>query len=204
MIDKILKDLIRPGLTGREIMKSYEQKLADVGIVVIDPRLTRPQTNLFESLCFLKPTLGVWQLDFGWEACWDEGSNIYPGDFDPDHTQIVFDMHGVGKGAREAKFDHGLGPRMGSYGPDWMREIPLADNHHFVLEYFFYMPSPTDEGKYLVFWNHEQMIATESGIEHLSRPQKKLLLIRYPTAAQDDCRRQVSLDHKEGIIKRGS
>ena len=186
MIDKILKELIRPGLTGREIMKSYVQKLADVGIVVIDPRLTRPQTNLFESLCFLKPTLGVWQLDFGWEACWDEGSNIYPGDFDPDHTQIVFDMHGVGKGAREAKFDHGLGPRMGSYGPDWMREIPLADNHHFVLEYFFYMPSPTDEGKYLVFWNHEQMIATESGIEHLSPPQKELLLIRYPTAAQDD------------------
>jgi hypothetical protein len=67
---------------------------------------------------------------------------------------------------------------MGSYGPDWMREIPLADNHHFVLEYFFYMPSPTDEGEYLVFWNHEQMIATESGIEHLSPPQKELLLIR--------------------------
>ena len=178
MIDKILKDIIRPGLTGREIMKSYKQKLADAGIVVIDPRLTRPQTNLFEGLCFLKPTLGVWQFDFGWEACWDEGSNIYPGDFDPDHTQIVFDMHGVGKGAREAKFDHGLGPRMGSYGPDWMREIPLADNHHFVLEYFIYMPSPTDEGEYLVFWNHEQMIATESGIEHLSPPQKELLLIR--------------------------
>jgi hypothetical protein len=178
MIDKILKDIIRPGLTGREIMTSYKQKLADVGIVVIDPQLTRPQTNLFEGLCFLKPTLGVWQFDFGWEACWDEGSNIYAGDFDPDHTQIVFDMHGVGKGAREAKFDHGLGPRMGSYGPDWMREIPLADNHHFVLEYFIYMPSPTDEGKYLVFWNHEQMIATESGIEHLSPPQEELLLIR--------------------------
>ncbi len=186
MIDEILKKIIRPGLTGREIMKSYKQKLADVGIVVIDPRLTRPQTNLFEGLCFLKPTLGVWQFDFGWEACWDEGSNIYSGDYDPDHTQIVFDMHGVGKGAREAKFDHGLGPRMGSYGPDWMREIPLADNHHFVLEYFIYMPSPTDEGEYLVFWNHEQMIATESGIEHLAPPQKELLLIRYPTAAQDD------------------
>ena len=97
MIDEILKKIIRPGLTGREIMKSYKQKLADVGIVVIDPRLTRPQTNLFEGLCFLKPTLGVWQFDFGWEACWDEGSNIYSGDYDPDHTQIVFDMHGVGR-----------------------------------------------------------------------------------------------------------
>ena len=62
MIDKILKEIIRPGLTPREIMKSYKQKLADVGIVVIDPQLTRPQTNLFESLCFLKPTLGVWQF----------------------------------------------------------------------------------------------------------------------------------------------
>jgi len=177
-IDKILKEIIRPGLTPREIMKSRNQKLADVGIVVIDPQVTRPQTNLFESLCFLKPTLGVWQLDFGWEGCWDEGSNIYPGDYDPDHTQVVFDMHGVGKGAREKRFDHGLGPRMGSYGPDWTREVPLAPNHHFVLEYFFYMPSPTNEGEYLVFYNHEQVIATESGIEHLSPPQKELLLIR--------------------------
>ncbi len=178
VIDKILKEIIRPGLTGREIMESYKRKLADVGVVVIDPQLTRPQTNLFEGLCFLKPTLGVWQFDFGWEACWDEGSNIYPGDFDPDHTQVVFDMHGVGKGAREAKFDHGLGPRMGSYGPDWMRDIPLAANHHFVLEYFAYMPSPTVEGEYLVFWNHEQVIATEHGVEHLSPPQEELLLIR--------------------------
>jgi len=178
LVDKILKDIIRPGLTGREIMTSYKQKLADAGIVVIDPKLTRPQTNLFEALCFLKPTLGVYQFDFGWEACWDEGSNIYAGDFDPDHTQIVFDMHGFGKGARETRFDHGLGPRMGSYGPDWMREIPLADNHNFALEYFFYMPSPTDEGEYLVFFNHEQMIATDSGIEHLAPPQKELLLIR--------------------------
>jgi hypothetical protein len=178
MIDKILKEIIRPGLTGREIMTDYKQKLADVGIVVIDPQLTRPQTNLFEGLCFLKPTLGVYQFDFGWDACWDEGSNIYPGDYDPENTQIVFDMHGFGKGAREVRFDHGLGPRMGSYGPDWMREIPLADNHNFVLEYFFYMPSPTVEGEYLVFHNHEQMIATRNGIEHLSPPQDKLLLIR--------------------------
>jgi hypothetical protein len=178
LVDKILKDIIRPGLTGREIMTSYKQKLAGAGMVVIDPQLTRPQTNLFESLCFLKPTLGVYQFDFGWEACWDEGSNIYAGDFDPDHTQIVFDMHGFGKGAREARFDHGLGPRMGSYGPDWMREIPLADNHNFALEYFFYMPSPTEEDEYLVFFNHEQMIATDSGIEHLAPPQMELLLIR--------------------------
>jgi hypothetical protein len=178
LIDKILTETVRPGLTPREIMKSYKQKLADVGIVVMDPQLTIPQTNLFESLCFLKPTLGVWQFDFGWEACWDNGSHVYPGGFDPEHTQVVFDMHGVGKGARETRFDHGLGPRMGSYGPDWTRDIPLAANHHFVLEYFSYMPSPVDEGEYLIFWNHEQVIATESGVERLSPPQKELLLIR--------------------------
>ena len=39
------------------------------------------------------------------------------------------------------------------------------------------MPSPTDEGEYLVFWNHEQVIATENGVEHLSPPQDELLLI---------------------------
>ena len=161
-------------------MKSYKQKLADVGIVVIDPQLTIAQTNLFESLCFLKPTLGVYQFYYGWEACWDNGSNVYPEGFDPENTQVVFDMHGVGKGAREARFDQSdrLGPRMGSYGPEWTRDVPLAPNHHFVLEYFFYMPSPIDEGEHVVFWNHEQVIATENGVERLSPPQKELILIR--------------------------
>jgi outer membrane protein assembly factor BamB/enterochelin esterase-like enzyme len=179
MIDKILTETVRAGLTPREIMKSYKQKLADVGIVVIDPQLTIPQTNLFESLCFLKPTLGVYQFDYGWEACWDNGSNVYPEGFDPENTQVVFDMHGVGKGSREKKFDQsdGLGPRMGTYGPDWTRDVPLAPNHHFVLEYFFYMPSPTDEGEYLIFFNHEQVIATENGVERLSPQQQELLLI---------------------------
>jgi hypothetical protein len=178
MIDKILTDTIRSGLTPREIMKSCKKKIADVGIVVIDPELTIPQTNLFESLAFLKPTLGVYQFDYGWDWCWDNGSHVYPGGFDPENTQVVFDMHGVGKGARESRFDHGLGPRMGSYGPDWTRDVPLAPNHHFVLEYFTYMPSPTDEGEYLIFYNHEQVIATENGVERLAPQQKELLLIR--------------------------
>jgi hypothetical protein len=177
MIDKILTDTIRSGLTPREIMKSCKKKIADVGIVVIDPELTIPQTNLFESLAFLKPTLGVYQFDYGWDWCWDNGSHVYPGGFDPENTQVVFDMHGVGKGARESRFDHGLGPRMGSYGPDWTRDVPLAPNHHFVLEYFTYMPSPTDEGEYLIFYNHEQVIATENGVERLSPQQQELILI---------------------------
>jgi hypothetical protein len=71
-----------------------------------------PQTNLFESLCFLKPTLGVYQFYYGWDACWDNVSNVYPGDFDPENTQVVFDMYGVGKGVRERRFDHGLGSKI--------------------------------------------------------------------------------------------
>ena len=176
-IDKILTETIRAGLTPREIMRSYKQKLEDVGIVVRDPRLPMVQPNLFESLCFLKPLLGQWQE--GWEGCWDNGSHVYPESFDPENTQVVFDLHGVGKGARENRFDHGLGPRMGSYGPDWTRDLPLASNHHFVLEYFSYMPSPADvgEGQYLVFWHHEQAIATENGVERLSPQQRELSFI---------------------------
>ena len=48
---------------------------------------------------------------------------------------------------------------------------------------FFYMPSRTsnkNEDQYLLFWNHEQAIATESGVEYLSPPQKELYLIKAP------------------------
>jgi hypothetical protein len=42
------------------------------------------------------------------------------------------------------------------------------------------MPSPAKEGKdqYLFWWDHEQAIATESGVEYLSPPQKELYLIK--------------------------
>ena len=43
------------------------------------------------------------------------------------------------------------------------------------------MPSLTankDEDQYLLFWNHEQAIATEKGVEYLSTPQKDLYLIK--------------------------
>jgi hypothetical protein len=72
-------------------------------------------------------------------------------------------------------------PRIGSYGPDWALDVPLAPNHHFVLEYFFYMPSLTsnkDEDQYLFFWDHEQAIATESGTEYLTPLKKELYLIK--------------------------
>jgi hypothetical protein len=42
------------------------------------------------------------------------------------------------------------------------------------------MPSPSskDKDQYLFFWDHEQAVATENGVEYLSVPQKELLLIR--------------------------
>ncbi len=178
-IAEILSETVRAGLLPREIMKNYRQRLDAAGIIVRDPHVPMVQPNLFESLCFLKPILGQYQ--YMEPGCWDNGSHVYPQGADPENTQVTFDLHGVGKGAREARFDAGLGPRMGSYGPDWAFDIPLASNHHFVLEYFFYMASPADESEeqYLVFWNHEQAIATASGVERLSPPQQELLLIHY-------------------------
>jgi hypothetical protein len=60
-----------------------------------------------------------------------------------------------------------------------MWDIPLPPHHHFVLEYFIYMPWPSDqhEDQYLFWWNHEQALATESGVEYLSPPQQELHLI---------------------------
>ncbi len=99
---------------------------------------------------------------------------VYSIGFDPERTRPNMDAHGMMKGARDGKeFENYLGPRIDSLCPDWSKDIPLPPNHHFVLEYFFYMPSPTfndDEDQYLLFWNHEEAIATESGVEYLSPP----------------------------------
>jgi hypothetical protein len=154
-IDKIFAETIRAGRTPREIVQDYTERLAAVGVIVVDPQLhmVQPKNDF--------PT--------------------YSKDYDPEKTLISVDHHGKGKGARERKHDIYFGPRIGSYGPDWTHETPLAPNHHFVLEYFFYMPSPTankDEDQYLFFWDHEQAIATENGVEYLSPPQKELYLIR--------------------------
>ena len=85
----------------------------------------------------------------------------------------------MAKGARERKFENYFGPRIGSNGPEWMWDIPLPPNHHFVLEYFIYMPWPSSEyeNQYLLWWDHEQAIATENGVEYVSPPQEELHLI---------------------------
>jgi len=153
-IDKILAETIKAGLTAREIIQIYKRKFDDEGIIVRDPQLHmfQPKNNF----------------------------PVYSAGFDPEKTHLSIDCHGMGKGARERKYQEMFSPRIGSYGPDWTWDIPLPPNHHFVLEYFFYMPSPSseDEDQYLFWWDHEQVIATESGVEYFSPPQKELYLIK--------------------------
>ena len=154
-IEKILSETIKAGLTSREIIQNYTKRLAEVDVVVVDPQLHMVQPK-----------------------------NDFPAfakNYEPNKTLISIDCHGKGKGSRKWKNDIYLGPRIGSYGPEWTYDVILADNHHFVLEYFFYMPSQTknkSEDQYLLFWNHEQAIATKKGVEYLSPPQKEIFLIK--------------------------
>ena len=154
-IDKIFAETVKAGLTPRKIIENYKKKFLEMDVIVIDPQLhmVQPKNNF----------------------------PAYSKGLDPSKTLISIDCHGKGKSSRQWKHDIYLGPRIGSYGPEWTYDIPLASNHHFVLEYFFYMPAPTankHEDQYLLFWNHEQAIATEKGVEYLSPPQKELYLIR--------------------------
>ncbi len=153
-VDKILAETIRAGLTPREIIAAYAKRFEDEGIVVRG-----------NQLHMVLP-----KNDF---AAYAQG-------FDPAATHLTIDSHGQMKGARPWSVETYFGPRIGSLGPDWSKDIPLAPNHHFVIEYFFYMPSSAgdDEDQYLLWWDHEEAIATESGIEYLSPPQKSLRLIR--------------------------
>jgi len=154
-IEKILADTIRVGLTPREITKNYTRKFEEEGIILRDNQLHMaiPKNNF----------------------------SVYAAGFDPEKTQLSIDSHGMMKGARDGReFENYSGPRIGSLGPDWQKDIPLPPNHHFVLEYFFYVPSPTSnehEDQYLLWWNHEEAIATERGVEYLSPPQTELYLI---------------------------
>jgi hypothetical protein len=153
-VDRILAENIKVGLTSREIVRSYTIELEERGIILRDDQL-----HLFTP-----------RNDF----------SAYTAGFDPGRTHLNIDCHAMGKGARERKFENYFGPRIGSNGPEWMWDIPLPEYHHFVLEYFIYMPWPSaeHEDQYLFWWNHEQAIATESGVEYLSPPQEELFLIK--------------------------
>jgi len=153
-IDKILAETIKVGLTPREIVKDYNVKFEAEGIIIRDVQL-----HLFKT-----------RNDF---SAYTEG-------FDPKKTHLNIDCHGMGKGARKRKFENYFGPRIGSNGPEWMWDIPLPPNHHFVLEYFIYMPAPSTEheDQYLFWWDHEQALVTENGVAYLSPPQEELYLIK--------------------------
>jgi hypothetical protein len=152
-VDEILAENIRVGLTPREIVENYTSRFKEEGIILRDVQL-----HLFEP-----------RNDF----------SAYTDGFEPGRTHLNIDCHAMGKGARDGKFENYFGPRIGSNGPEWMWDIPLPPNHHFVLEYFIYMPWPSDEheDQYLFWWNHEQALATENGVEYLSTPQTELILI---------------------------
>jgi hypothetical protein len=153
-IDKILAENIKAGLTPREIIRKVKPKFEEAGIIVRDDQMhmVQPKNN------------------------WP----VYSAGFDPERTELSIDCHGMMKGARKRPEENYLGPRISSYGPTWTWDIPLPPDHHFVLEYFFYMPSPGPEGKdqYLLWWDHNQVLATENGVEYLSPPQKELFLIK--------------------------
>jgi len=152
-VDGILTATIQVGLTPREIVKRYTPKFEAAGFVLRDDQL---------------------QLS--------DPPNDYPAYMagrDPARTQLNIDCHGMGKGARQRKFENYFGPRIGSNGPEWTWDIPLPPNHHFVLEYFLYMPwrSSEHEDQYLFWWDHEQALATGGGVRYLSPPQRKLHLL---------------------------
>jgi len=153
-IDKILAETIKVGLTPREIVKNYKAKFEEEGIIIRDVQL-----HLFKQ---------------------KNNFPAYTEGFDPGKTHLNIDCHGMGKGARKRKFENYFGPRIGSNGPEWMWDIPLPPNHHLVLEYFIYMPSPSTEheDQYLFWWDHEQALVSESGVEYLSPPQEELILIK--------------------------
>ena len=153
-IDKILAETIKVGLTPREIVKNCKAKFEEEGLIIRDEQL-----HLFTP-----------RNDF----------RAYTSGFDPGKTHLNIDCHAMGKGARPRKFENYFGPRIGSNGPEWMWDIPLPPNHHFVLEYFIYMPSPSAEhqDQYLFWWNHEQALVNERGVEYLSPPQEELYLIK--------------------------
>ncbi len=153
-VERILAETVRSGLTARQIVQEYTRRFEAEGVSVVDDQMH----------------MVVPKNDFP----------VYSAAYDAGQTLLSVDAHGHMKGARARSVETYFGPRIGSYGPDWVLDIPLAPNHHSVIEYFFYMPSPADEGKdqYLLWWDHEEAVATPDGIEYLSPPQEELILIR--------------------------
>jgi hypothetical protein len=155
LVDQILKETIKAGLTPRQIVQAYTPKFEAAGFIL-------RQTQL--------------QL-----ATPPEDFPAFAAGFDPAKTHLCIDCHGMAKGAQTRKYENYFGPRIGSNGPEWCWDVPLPPNHHCVLEYFFYMPVASREHKdqYLFFWDHEQVLVDPvDGVTYLSPMKKELKLIR--------------------------
>jgi len=96
---------------------------------------------------------------------------IFNKDLDPEITQVPIDLHAMGKGPNA--------PRIAPLGPDWQRKLVLPLYHHFVMEYWVYVPMPEwGEGRYLSLQFHDGAYLTEQGVEYSSTPPIELHLIR--------------------------
>jgi hypothetical protein len=94
----------------------------------------------------------------------------YNKDLDPETTQVPIDLHAMGKGPNA--------PRIAPLGPDWQRELTLPLYHHFVMEYWVYVPMPEwGEGRYLNIGFHDGAFLTERGVEYSSPPPVEIRLI---------------------------
>ena len=96
---------------------------------------------------------------------------IYNKDLDPDKTKVPFDFHAMGKGPNA--------PRIAPLGPDWQRELTLPLYHHFVMEYWVYIPMPEwGEERYLSLQFHDGAYLSERGVEYPSPPPTVIRRIR--------------------------
>ena len=97
-VDRILAETIKAGLTPRQIIRAYEQRFDDEGILVRDNQLHMvvPKNNF----------------------------PVYSAGFAPRKTHLSIDSHGQTKGARPRSVETYFGARIGSLGPDWSKDIP--------------------------------------------------------------------------------
>ena len=152
-VDQILMETIKVGHTPRDIVANYTGRFAKEGFIIREEQL-----QLFSP---------------------PEDFAAYTAGYDASKTHLAIDCHGMGKGARKRKFENYFGPRIGSNGPEWTWDIPLPPNHHCVLVLHLHAVGfQPAQDQYLFWWDHEQVLVTEHGVEYLSPQPKELHLIQ--------------------------
>ncbi len=92
-------------------------------------------------------------------------------DLDSDKTKVPFDLHAMEKGPNA--------PRIALLGPEWQRKLTLPLYHHFVMEYWVYVPMPEwGEERYLSFQFHDGAYLSERGVECVSPSPTTIRIIR--------------------------